>query len=147
MARRRAKIAVPFVLDASIVGCWCFHDEHDARADAAWNRLEREGDRALVPAHWWAEIRNVVLQGERRDRLTEDYAAQFLSRLERLAIDHVSLPDQFAVLTFARRHRLSFYDAIYLELAKRQDLLLATLDKQLASAARAEGVPLIVDAP
>ena len=26
---------MPFVLDASIVGCWCFHDEHDRRADAA----------------------------------------------------------------------------------------------------------------
>jgi predicted nucleic acid-binding protein len=134
---------VPFVLDASIAGCWCFHDEHDVRADAAWDLLELKKDRALVPIHWWAELRNIVLQAERRARVTENYSAQFLGRLERFAIDHAPLPDQLAVLALTRRYRLSFYDAIYLELAQRENLMLATLDDQLADAARAESVPLI----
>ena len=64
---------MPFVLDASVVGCWCFQDENDARADAAWDLLERDRESALVPLHWWFEIRNVALHGERRGRLTEDY--------------------------------------------------------------------------
>ena len=43
------------------------------------------------------------------------------------------------VSAFARKHRLTFYDAAYLELAQRHDIALATLDEKLASAARNEG--------
>lgn len=134
---------MPFVLDASIVGCWCFHDEHDARADAAWDLLELRGESALVPIHWWFEIRNVLLHGERRGRVSEDYSVQFLRGLEKFAIRQMSLPDQFAVLTLARRHRLTFYDAVYLELAQREGLAIATLDDEITVAARAEGLTLV----
>ena len=136
---------MPFVLDASIAACWCFHDEHDARADAAWDLLEIE--RAVVPLQWWFEVRNVILLGERRGRVTEDYSADFLQELGRLPIDLAGLPDQIAILELARRHRLTFYDAAYLELAQREGLALATLDRQLADAARAEGVALVAAAP
>ena len=134
---------MPFVLDASIVGCWCFHDEHDARADAAWDLLELRGESALVPIHWWFEVRNVLLYGERRGRITEDYSAQFLQGLEKFAIRQASLPDQLSVFALARRHRLTFYDAVYLELAQREGLALATLDDEIAKAARAEALTLI----
>jgi predicted nucleic acid-binding protein len=134
---------VPIVLDASVVGCWCFHDEQDGRADAALDLMEFENERAIVPAHWWFEVRNVVLQGERRGRVSEAQATRFLGRLDKLAIDHDALPDQVAVLLLARRHRLTFYDAAYLELARREGLALATLDEELAGAARRENVRLI----
>jgi predicted nucleic acid-binding protein len=134
---------VPFVLDASVVGCWCFQDEHDARADAAWDLLERDRESALVPLHWWFEVRNVALQGERRRRLTEDYTSRFFMILERFAIEHTALPEHAAVLALARLHRLSFYDAVYLELAQREGLALATLDNELIKAAPLEGVRLI----
>ena len=134
---------MPFVLDASVVGCWCFQGENDARADAAWDLLERDRESALVPQHWWFEIRNVALHGERRGRLTEDYTSRFFSILERLAIDYAPLPDHAAVLALARLHRLSFYDAVYLELAQREGLALATLDNELIKAAPVEGVRLI----
>lgn len=42
--------------------------------------------------------------------------------------------------TLARRHRLSFYDAAYLEVAITRQALLLTEDKALADAARAEGI-------
>ena len=93
--------------------------------------------------HWWFEVRNVLLHGERKDRITEEYSAQFLHRLEKFAIQQVSLPNQFAVFALARRHRLTFYDAAYLELAQREGLTLATLDDEVAIAARAQGVALI----
>ena len=47
------------------------------------------------------------------------------------------------MLALARGHRLTIYDAAYLELALRADAPLATLDRQLASAARAARVPLL----
>jgi predicted nucleic acid-binding protein len=43
----------------------------------------------------------------------------------------------------ARRHRLTVYDAAYLELAQREVAPLATLDDALTRAAKAEGVPLV----
>ena len=45
--------------------------------------------------------------------------------------------------TLAERHGLSFYDAIYLELAKRHTAPLATLDKALPRAAAYEGLHLV----
>jgi len=134
---------VPFVLDASVVGCWCFQDEHDARADAAWDLLEHERESAIVPLLWWFEIRNVALHGERRGRLAEDYTSRFFRILDRFAIDYAPLPEHTAVLALARQHRLSFYDAVYLELAQREGLALATLDNELIKAAPLEGVRLI----
>jgi len=134
---------VPFVLDSSVVGCWCFQDEHDARADAAWDLLERDRESALVPLHWWFEVRNVALHGERRGRLTEDYTSRFFQILGRFAIVYAPLPEHSSVLTLSRQHRLSFYDAVYLELAQRERLALATLDNDLIKAAPLEGVRLI----
>ena len=132
---------MPYVLDASIAGCWCFPDERDPRAEAAVDLLDEE--RALVPLHWWFEIRNVVLLGARRSRITEEHALRFLVRLNSLPIDLARLPGDAAVYALAREHRLTFYDACYLELAKREKVSLATLDVALASAAAAEGVPLV----
>ena len=43
-------------------------------------------------------------------------------------------PDMDIAFALAERHGLSFYDAIYLELAKRHTAPLATLDKALARA-------------
>ena len=130
-----------YVLDASVAACWCFHDEQDHRADAAFDRLDNE--RAVVPLHWWFEVRNVVLSGERRGRITEQHTARFLDRLERFPIDLAALPEGTAVLALARRHRLTFYDAAYLELARRDNIALATIDDNLAAAAQAEGVSLV----
>jgi predicted nucleic acid-binding protein len=44
----------------------------------------------------------------------------------------------------ARKHRLSVYDAAYLALAKTEGLPLATLDRALEAAARAEGIEIVV---
>jgi predicted nucleic acid-binding protein len=53
------------------------------------------------------------------------------------------MQSEHAVLTLARRHRLTVYDAAYLELPLREALPLATLDEALVAAARAEGMPLV----
>ena len=72
---------------------------------------------------------------------------EFLRELERIAVAVDAAPLEDQVLALARQHRLTVYDAAYLELALRQDLPIATLDMPLAAAARAEGVALIGEAP
>ena len=47
------------------------------------------------------------------------------------------------VLPLARVQQLTIYDAVYVDLARRLDLPLATLDISLGNAARAMGIILI----
>ena len=131
---------MPIVVDASIMACWHFEDEHNDEADAILNRVE--ADEAIVPQLWWFEMRNALLNGERRRRTTAQQTAAFLEFLREVPISVALLPDENAVINLARRHRLSFYDAAYLELAKREGYPLATFDHDLIRAAKAERVPL-----
>lgn len=127
---------MPFVLDASIAACWAFDDEDHPAAALALERV-REDD-VLVPGIWWFEVRNMLIVNERRGRITEGDTAAFLRGLSRLGIAIDRSPDEGVVLALARRHGLTVYDASYLELSLREGLALATLDGDLARAARAE---------
>ena len=131
-----------FVIDASVVGDWHFADERTPEAIRVLDAAAR--NHILVPAHWWFEIRNVLLVGERRGRTSQRQTEEFLIRLTRLRINTAPVRDDAEIFSFARRHRLTFYDAAYLELARREKIALATLDRTLAMAARAEGVALVI---
>ncbi|HEX2215885.1 MAG TPA: type II toxin-antitoxin system VapC family toxin [Xanthobacteraceae bacterium] len=130
-----------FVLDASTVGAWLLPDESDPRANAILGSLAR--DAAIAPLHWWFEVRNVLATAERRARTSPEQTSLFLERLSRLPIALAPLPDHANVMHLARQHRLTFYDAAYVELAKRELVQLATLDGKLAAAARSEGIALV----
>ena len=130
-----------FVVDSSITACWAFSDESNADATLALKRMSSE--RALVPPLWWFEMRNVLMVNERRGRLTEWSTVAFLRKLSRLPITIEPLPDSVAVVALSRAHRLTVYDAAYLELAQREGVPMATMDSDLIRAARSEGVPLI----
>ena len=126
------------VIDASVAVTWVYDDESDARADAALREvIESVG---LVPQHWHLEVRNALLIGERRGRITPDEVRERLSGLDELSLRTDTEPDLREALALARSHNLSFYDAIYLELAQRRQAALATLDSRLSRAALAEGL-------
>jgi len=61
-----------------------------------------------------------------------------------MTIRHAPVLLDVEILALARKHRLTFYDAAYLELAQREDLPLATLDNALGNAAQSENVELII---
>lgn len=134
---------MPFVLDASVAACWAFDDENHPIAALALERML--DDEALVPSLWWYEVRNTLIVNERRARLTEAETAAFLRELSRFDIMTDRSPQETGILALARRHRLTVYDASYLELAQRESLPLATLDRELRKAASAEGVSLLGD--
>ena len=133
-----------FVLDASVAAAWLFDDESDPRADAALTALEREG--AVVPQLWHLEVRSAVLVAERRGRIRAEESEERLRFLQQLPIRTNTDPDLAAAMKLARALGLSFYDCLYLELARRFGLPLATLDRALARAATAEGLALIAAA-
>jgi predicted nucleic acid-binding protein len=130
-----------FVLDASVAVAWAFADEAHPVAAAALALIRSTA--GCVPSLWWFEVRNVLIVNERRGRLRETDTALFLRNLARLPIVVDRTPEEPAVLTLARRHGLTVYDASYLELAERAAAPLATLDVTLAQAAQRENISLI----
>ncbi len=97
-----------FVLDASVTASWFFPDENDQDAWEAWRRSEKE--QMWAPLHWWFEVRNTMLVGERKKRLSKALTSRALSRLSVLPISIDPRPDDNAVFNLARTHRLTFYD-------------------------------------
>ena len=85
----------------------------------------------------------MLTTNERRKRLTSRESSEFLKFLTGFSIRTDDEPDEDAIFRFARKYRLSFYDAAYLEVAHRRGIPLATLDSALRTAAQAAGVPLL----
>jgi predicted nucleic acid-binding protein len=130
-----------FVLDASVTLNWYFADEIAPAADAAFAGIATRD--AVVPVLWWFEIRNALVMNERRGRLDAARTVEILAHLETLPIRADSAQDSETILALARMHRLTVYDAAYVELARRLDAPLATLDQALAAAARAAAISLL----
>jgi predicted nucleic acid-binding protein len=129
-----------FVIDASIVAAFAFGETDDARVLMAIEELKLS--EACTPSVFFFEIRNALIVGERRGRSTAQKSADFLRDLENLPVRIAPLPGDEALMSLARERNLTAYDAAYLELAKREGLPLATLDRALEKAAIAEGVAL-----
>jgi predicted nucleic acid-binding protein len=106
-----------------------------------------EGTRAVVPAIWEAELANALVVGERRKRISDEKIRRFTEQIRLLPIEVDTAGTLAAIeraLPLARKHRLSAYDALYLELAARRNLPLATLDEDLAAAAAKASIKLMV---
>ncbi|MCY3784087.1 MAG: type II toxin-antitoxin system VapC family toxin [Chloroflexi bacterium] len=129
------------VLDASVACDWLLDDELDPRAVRVAGRVSQDG--ALVPQLWQLEVRNALVTAERRGRLTAQGMADRLRALRQLPVVTDSEPDLDAVVALARSHRISIYDAVYLELAQRRRAALATLDADLVAAAAAAEVAVV----
>lgn len=97
-----------------------------------------------MPSLWLWEVGNVLVQAQRKGRITPAAIRTFLGILETLPIriDQVTTATAWHD-TLARSHRLTTYDAAYLELALRLGLPLASRDQALNAAASKEGMSLL----
>lgn len=129
-----------FIVDASIAGAWLLPDEANVLAEQAMSRLADED--AMAPDLLRHEMRSILLNAERRGRISDDFVHAALSRFRSLPLQFAGPSDDTEVVRLSRKHRLSAYDAAYLALAVLERLPLATLDRKLADAAIAEGVQL-----
>lgn len=132
------------VLDCSVTLAWLLADEQPAAAAQVLDQVVEEG--AVAPGLWPLEVGNALLVAERRGRLSGRNRTQALQDLIGLPIEIDAETAGRAwreTLTLAETHRLTLYDAAYLELAVRRSLPLATLDAALREAAVTAGVPLL----
>ena len=131
---------INFVLDNSVAMRWLFESNNAIDQTYAEKVLKSFSNvDALVPNLWHLEASNVFLGAERRSEVTLGGIEGFISQLENLPIqvDPLTAQQSFSrTLALGRAYNLSSYDAAYLELAIRESIPLATLDKDLAKAAK-----------
>ncbi len=127
------------VVDCSISLSWFLPDEQNDIAQRILARLSRL--EVWVPFLWRLELANGLNLALRRGRIDAAYRKHTLESAELLPISvDLVLPSLTAIAELAEQHRLTAYDAAYLELALRRKLPLATLDAELAAAASAHGL-------
>src|SRR5450756_2343011 len=125
---------------------WCVKDETNRYADGILDLLEEAT--ALAPSIWPLEVGNVLLVAERRKRLSGADSVRFVTLLSELPIIVEQEPPErmiHEILALAREHKLSSYDASYLDLAMRKGLSIATIDKNLIAAAKRSRVPIVLN--
>ena len=128
-----------FVIDASIAAAWCFKDEATDYTEAVLDALVGSS-MAIAPRLFLYEAHNMILTGLRRQRIDHADAEAFIMLLPKLSIS-ITDPQIYAdVFLLAQRHRLTFYDAAYLDLAMREGLPISSRDGDLLKAATLERI-------
>ena len=138
-----------FVLDNSVAMRWIFASNKAIDQTYAEKVLKSLSNAdALVPNLWHLEASNVLLGAERRDEISMGEIEGFIAQLENLPIqvDSLTAHQTFTrTLALGRAYNLSSYDAAYLELAIRESIPLATLDKDLSKAAKSSNVEIYLN--
>jgi predicted nucleic acid-binding protein len=129
------------VFDCSVTLAWFLKDERTGFTDTAFELLE--STECWVPFLWRLEFHNALLVAERRRRVGREQRLEMLESAAQLMLrTDQALPDLRGLSALAERRGLTVYDASYLELAGRSGFDLITLERALADAALAEGVPV-----
>ena len=131
------------VLDSSVILAWVLDDEDHLGPDLLRRLTATEV--AAVPCHWILEVTNGLLMAVKRRRLAADDPPKLLARIgsQPIRVDaETPMRGWSEIPALAARFELTTYDAAYLELAMRLGAPLATLDQDLARAARTARVAL-----
>ena len=132
------------VLDNSVVVPLVVSDEDSVYSERVV-RAADTGTRLMAPALCMMEFGNAVLMCVRRERMTRAEAWSAHHLLEELPIKFgggMSFLELTALQELALNSGLSFYDGAYLLMAMQQQARLATLDKALRAAAKAQGIEI-----
>lgn len=129
------------IVDASMAAAWILPDEFNVQANAVLLKLDETI--AFIPGLFWFEAMSFCLLAERRVRIATGGALMAMERLRRLNLEVRSIDRDHQIFALALKHGLSAYDAIYLALAIDQHVPLATTDRKLATAARAEQIEIL----
>lgn len=133
------------VIDNSVVISYFLPDEKSPKADQLFKNLGVL--RLTVPPLWAYEFSNAIMcafQSKKRS-LTEQGMTTIFSFVSRMPFECDSFDSNrilFDVREIALRNKITVYNASYLELAGRHKARLATFDRELIKAAKAEGVKL-----
>ena len=132
------------VLDSSVTVAWLFRDEQTQAVRDVLGEITKTG--AVAPFLWRIEVANALQTALRRGRIDAAYRDASIADLQILDISLDPEGDRHVwsgTVALADRFGLTLYDAVYLELAQRRGLPLASLDRHLRIAATKLGVALL----
>lgn len=135
-----------FIVDASVGVSWAVSSQSSPTAQALLEEVAA-GKPFVVPGLWMFEVANALLALMRRKKIQPRQCARARGALSRL---HPVIDDDGPRLALRRIYELaeefslSIYDAVYLELAQRKGLPLASRDTALRAAAAKCGIPVLL---
>ena len=134
------------MVDNSMALAWTLADERSARADTVLDQVTTAG--GYVPFIFRAEFANGLTMAIRQERIGNADREEALIFIETLPLMHdlAEAENVREAVRLADAHKLTVYDALYLELARRMKFPLATFDKNLRSAAQSAGIALALPA-
>ena len=133
----------PIVIDASVAAAWVLPDEQSGAADDLYAQACTQDGVFSAPQLWVWETGNLLISGVLRKRIAADQIETAQHMLADALIDFDQTPSTHLLQQTSRlalKHKLTFYDASYLELVLRLNGQLASQDQALVKAAKACGV-------
>lgn len=117
------------VVDTNVVAYYVLRTpEFNAEGTAFWHRVED----TMAPALWETELANVIWMSVRGSVLRREDAPSKLRLAGRLGIHSVSVRKLWqGALQRALESRMAAHDTVFVELAHRERLSLATFDNKL----------------
>jgi predicted nucleic acid-binding protein len=124
--------AVKAVVDTNVVAYFLLGTpKFVAEAQAFWS----QADELIAPSIWEAEIANVVWIAARSDVIAKDDAVAKLALAGRLGVHSVSNRTLWhGALTRALASGVAVYDTLFVELADREGVPMATFDDKVLEA-------------
>lgn len=122
------------VVDASAALCLLLLERQGNEVEELIRETVERNGQIFVPYLFWDELYNGLLSATRRGRISKSGALEsgrHFARLPFVSHDDTQLDVRERTLEIAAEHRLSYYDARYLELALRYGLRLKTFDDDL----------------
>ena len=131
------------VVDASVIVAWLMKEARPAGFDRAMEAVFVQG--GIVPTLFHVELANTLVLLERKG-ISMDDIRHLVAQVWNIPLDVDRRTTELAlsrIMSVAVNHKLTAYDAAYLELAVRRACPIITLDAALAEAARREGLHVL----
>ena len=128
-----------WVMDCSAASAFFLDEAASASIDPLISGAARQELTLLVPSLFWFELLNVLISAQRRGRIPHAQAVRLRNEADLLPLT-VDPPlgsvQRLRVHDLAVAHKLTAYDAAYLELAERKGARLKSLDPDLLALGR-----------
>ena len=131
-----------FILDCSVYMSWCFNEETIKASSKILNSITKKG--IIVPSLWVYEVTNTLTVSVRRKKLTVADAHDLINNIQLLPIefDKPTIENMSNIFNIANEHKLSAYDAAYIELALRTNTQIASFDKEVIKVSGKLGIKI-----
>ncbi len=132
--------ATPIVIDASLLAAYLLREPEGVKFDPILALATSVQASLHAPILIEYELLNILAMAERRGRITKNTAVALLHDWSQIPCSRdssISPAIRLRILDLSQKHRLTAYDAAYLELAMRLDARLLTLDDDLLRLKRA----------